>query len=57
MRQLDRAELYLVALRSLDVDDQTATELVEDLIQHSRSLKHYLLRLKLAGPAAEGSAS
>ena len=57
MRQLERAELYIVAMRSLDVEDQTATELGEDLLQHVRSLKHYLLRLKLASPADPDSAA
>jgi phage gp16-like protein len=54
MRQLERAELYLEAMRSLDLQDQTATELGEDLLKYLRSLQHYLLQLKLDDRVAEG---
>jgi len=48
IRQLERAELYLVALYSLDVDDFDAETDVDDLLSNLRSLHRRLLRLKLA---------
>jgi len=47
IRQLERAELYLVALYSLQLDDRTAEASVDDLIGRMRSLQRYLLQLKL----------
>jgi hypothetical protein len=49
IRQLERAELYLVALYSLELDDRAAEASVDDLIGRMRSLQRHLLGLKLAG--------
>ena len=49
IRQLERAELYLVALYSLELDDRDAEASVDDLIGRMRSLQRYLLQLKLTG--------
>ena len=49
VRQLERAELYLVALYSLGLDDRAAEAGVDDLIGRIRSLQRHLLELKLAG--------
>jgi hypothetical protein len=49
IRQLERAELYLVALYSLELDDRAAEESVDELIGQMRSLQRYLLQLKLTG--------
>jgi hypothetical protein len=48
-RQLERAELYLVALYSLELDDRDAEARVDDLIGRVRSLQRHLLELKLTG--------
>jgi hypothetical protein len=47
IRQLERAELYLVALYSLGIDDEAAESSVDELIQRVRSLQRHLLQLKL----------
>jgi hypothetical protein len=47
IRQLERAELYLVALYSLELDDRAAEASVDDLIGRMRSLQRYLLQSKL----------
>ncbi len=44
IRQLELAELYLVALYSLDLDDRAAEASVDDLIGRMRSLQRYLLQ-------------
>jgi hypothetical protein len=49
IRQLERAELYLVALYSLELDDREAEASVDDLVGRLRSLKRYLLELKRTG--------
>jgi hypothetical protein len=49
IRQLERAELYLVALYSLEVNDRAAEASLDDLIGRLRSLQRYLLQLKLTG--------
>jgi hypothetical protein len=40
--QLERAELYVVALYSLELDDRAAEASVDDLIGRMRSLQRYL---------------
>ena len=47
IRQLERAELYLVALYSLDLNDRAAEASVDDLIGRMRSLQRSLLQSKL----------
>ena len=47
IRQLERAELYLVALYSLELDDRAAEASVDDLVGRLRSLQRYLVQLKL----------
>lgn len=42
IRQLERAELYLVPLYSLDIDDRCAEESVDELIRGIRGLRQYL---------------
>jgi hypothetical protein len=44
IRQLERAELYLVALYSLDLDDRDTKASVEDLVQRLRALERHLVR-------------
>ena len=46
IRQLERAELYLVALYSLKLEDKQAELKADELIQRLRSLRHYLSELK-----------
>ncbi len=46
IRQLERAELYVVALGSLDLRDEGIDVSVEQLLDELRSLRHYLLQLK-----------
>ena len=45
--QLERAELYLVALYSLDLEDHDAEASVDDLLGQIRALQRYLVQLKL----------
>jgi hypothetical protein len=47
IRQLERAELYLVALYSLELDDRAAEASADDLVGRIRSLQRYLVQLKL----------
>lgn len=44
--QLERAELYLVALYSLDMASEGLEERVDDLIRDLRGLRQDLVRLK-----------
>lgn len=46
IRQLERAEMYIVAVRSLELDEDEITESVDELIEHVRALRRYLLQLK-----------
>jgi hypothetical protein len=47
VRQLERAELYVVALHSLNLDDREAKASVDDLLGRLRSLERYLFQLKV----------
>ena len=47
VRQLERAELYVVALNSLDLEDREAEASVDDLLGRLRSLQRYLFQLKV----------
>lgn len=47
IRQLERAELYLVALYSLDIGDGGVEQAVDDLVQDVRGLRQDLIRSKL----------
>jgi hypothetical protein len=47
IRQLERAELYLVALYSLDLEDKGAEAIVGELVQGIRGLQRHLLSAKL----------
>ena len=42
IRQLDRAELYLVAVDSLDLEDDEAEKSVREIVEHLRGLRRYL---------------
>jgi hypothetical protein len=44
IRQLERAEFYVVALYSLDLADREAEASIEDLVQRVRLLERHLLR-------------
>jgi hypothetical protein len=46
IRQLERAELYLVAVDSLELDDEGTEEGIEDLLRLLRGLQHHLVRLR-----------
>jgi hypothetical protein len=46
IRQIERAELYVVALSSLELGDAGLDESVEQLLDHMRLLRHHLLQLK-----------
>ena len=48
IRQLERAELYLVAAESLELDDEGAEATVQDLLRQLRGLQHHLVRLRAA---------
>jgi hypothetical protein len=48
IRQLERAELYLVALYSLNLEDREANASADDLVQRLRLLRRHLLDLKSA---------
>jgi hypothetical protein len=52
--QLERAELYVVALYSLDLEDREAEANVNDLLGRLRSPRQYLLELKLTASASLG---
>ena len=47
IRQLERAELYLVALYSLDLTEERIEGAVDDLLRDLRGLRHHLVRSKL----------
>ncbi|MGA7911265.1 MAG: hypothetical protein WB682_01915 [Candidatus Dormiibacterota bacterium] len=47
IRQLERAELYLVALYSLDLAEEGVEGSVDDLIRDLRGLRQHLVRVKL----------
>jgi hypothetical protein len=47
VRQLERAELYVVALHSLNLEDREAEASVDDLLGRLRSLQRYLFQLKV----------
>ncbi len=44
IRQLERAELYLVALYSLDLGDEGIEATVDDLVRDMRGLRQHLVR-------------
>jgi hypothetical protein len=44
LRQVERAELYLHALESLDLGDEVVGEMVTDLLRSLRALQSYLIR-------------
>jgi hypothetical protein len=48
VRQLERAELYIVALYSLDLDDKGVEDTVDEPLQGLRGLQRYLLEAKLS---------
>jgi hypothetical protein len=47
IRQLERAELYLVAIYSLDLAEEGVEGAVDDLIRDLRGLHQHLVRIKL----------
>jgi hypothetical protein len=47
IRQLERAELYLVALYSLDLGEEGVEAAVDDVIRDLRGLRQHLVRSKL----------
>ena len=47
IRQLERAELYLVALYSLDLGEEGVEGAVDDVIHDLRGLRQHLVRSKL----------
>jgi hypothetical protein len=47
IRQLERAELYLVALHSLDLAEEGVEGAVDDVIRDLRGLRQHLVRIKL----------
>jgi hypothetical protein len=47
IRQLERAELYLVALYSLDLAEEGVEGAVDDVIRDLRGLRQHLVRIKL----------
>lgn len=46
IRQLERAELYLVAVDSIELDDEDFDASVQDLLRQLRGLQHHLARLR-----------
>jgi hypothetical protein len=48
IRQLERAELYLIALYSLNLDDRAAQKSADDLVRDVRALHRHLVNLRLA---------
>ena len=48
IRQLERAELYLVALYSLDVAEEGLEAAVDDVIRDVRGLREHLMRARLS---------
>jgi beta-phosphoglucomutase-like phosphatase (HAD superfamily) len=47
IRQLERAELYLVALYSLDLDNEGVEAAIDDLVRDLRGLRGHLVRSRL----------
>jgi len=47
IRQLERAELYLVALYSLDLAEEGVEEAVDDVVRDLRGLRQHLVRTRL----------
>jgi hypothetical protein len=47
IRQLERAELYLVAFYSLDLGDEGIEGAVDDLVRDVRGLRQHLVRSRL----------
>jgi hypothetical protein len=47
VRQLERAELYVVALHSLNLEDREVNASVDDLLGRLRWLQRYLFQLKI----------
>ena len=47
VRQLERAELYVVAIQSLNLEDREAKASVDDLLGRLRSLQRYLFQMKV----------
>ena len=47
IRQLERAELYLVALYSLELADEGVAGAIDGLIRDVRALRQQLLRIKI----------
>ena len=48
IRQLERAELYLVALYSLNLEDTGAPKHVDDLVGRVRALQRSLVQLRVS---------
>jgi hypothetical protein len=48
IRQLERAELYLQALYSLELDDREAYRTVDDIVQRLRDLRRYLAERRVS---------
>jgi hypothetical protein len=48
IRQLERAELYLVALHSLDLDDPEAEASVDDIVQRIRLLERTFVQRRIS---------
>ena len=55
IRQLERAELYMVALYSLSLDDPDAEAAVDDLLGRLRSLERYLVQVRSSGSTPSGN--
>ncbi len=47
IKQLERAELYLVALYSLDLAEEGVQGVVDDLVRDVRGLRQHLVRTRL----------
>ncbi len=48
IKQLERAELYLVALYSLDLGEEGVQGVVDDLVRDVRGLRQHLVRSRLS---------
>jgi len=46
IRQVERAELYLVALGSLGLDDSESRKRVQDLVQRLQALQRHFIELR-----------
>jgi hypothetical protein len=47
IKQLERAELYIVALYSLDLGEEAVQGVVDDLVRDVRGLRQHLVRSRL----------